>query len=265
MNDVAVSPAGTTPRGSEFAPRGAVDCEASPDPGDPRGAEAITLPAAGLIRLLRLTSAALPVGTFAYSHGLESAVSAGWVRDATTALAWIEGVLRASVCACDVPVLLRIYRAVQGGDDRAVKRWNAWLFATRATSELQAEDRQLGTSLARLVAALGHAAAAPWASATNTTYLCVFALAAHHAGIEPQAAALGYASAWCEAQVGAAVRLVPLGQTQGQTVLARLEPAILQATARGLELGDDQISCTSPGHALASAIHETQYSRLFRS
>src|SRR4051812_39584533 len=70
-----------------------------------------------LLRLLQLVSPTLPIGTFAYSQGLEAAVAAGWVRDEAGAAAWIGGLLEGSLAAVDLPLLVRLHRAWTDGDD----------------------------------------------------------------------------------------------------------------------------------------------------
>ena len=76
---------------------------------------------------------------------------------------------------------------------------------------------------------------------------------------------VGYAFAWAEASTSAAVRLVPLGQTAGQRLLAAAGDAIPDVVASARGLGDDELGASAPGQAIASALHEALYSRLFRS
>jgi urease accessory protein len=93
----------------------------------------------------------------------------------------------------------------------------------------------------------------------------MFALAAVRFAVAPPAAVAGAAFAWAEAVTAAAVRLVPLGQTAGQRILAAAGSAIPALAARALTLPDDELGAAARGQALASAAHETLYSRLFRS
>src|SRR5204863_8174175 len=95
------------------------------------------------LRLLQLASPALPIGAFAYSQGLEPAVAAGLVRDEATATAWIAGVLDGPFTHQDLPIFLRLHAAHATADQAAAVRWNAFLYASRPTAELQAEDRHL--------------------------------------------------------------------------------------------------------------------------
>jgi urease accessory protein len=93
----------------------------------------------------------------------------------------------------------------------------------------------------------------------------MFALAARRWDVPLAAAAQGFAFAWAEAQTSAAVRLVPLGQSAGQRILAASAAVIPAVVAHALALADEEIGATAPRLAIASAWHETQYSRLFRS
>lgn len=223
------------------------------------------LPDAALLRLLQLCSPALPIGAFAYSQALEPAVAAGWVRDEATAADWIGGLLLGSLATLDLPILARLHAAWQNDDAPAVGEWNALLAAARSSSELQAEDRHLGAALARVLSGLGLTDAAAWTARGDATYATLFALGACRWAIPAATALTAYAFVWCESQVSAAVRLVPLGQSAGQRVLSLLGAAIPGAVSHARTVGDDDIGAAAPSQAIASALHETQYSRLFRS
>jgi urease accessory protein len=218
-----------------------------------------------LVRLLQLVSPALPIGAFAYSQGLEQAISVGWVADEAATQAWVLGMLASGFGTLDLPLLFRFMTAWRAGDAAPIDRWSAWLCASRGTREARAEDRQLGVAFARVLLALGIADAAPWAVRDDASHAAMFALAAARFAVPPHAAAVGYAFAWAETLVGAAVRLVPLGQTAGQRVLAAAGDCIPAAVERAAGLPDDQLAATAPGQAVLSARHETLYSRLFRS
>jgi len=218
-----------------------------------------------LLRLLQIVSPALPTGAFAYSQGLEQAVAEKWVTDETEARMWLLGLLRWSFATLDMPVLVRLMTAWRDGDALGVARWSRWLLACRPTRELRAEDRQLGGALARVLEGLEIAQAVGWGRRPDVTHATMFALAAVCFDVAPAAAVAGAAFAWAEAVTAAAVRLVPLGQTAGQRILAAAGAAIPALAARALALMDDELGAAAPGQALASAAHETLYSRLFRS
>ena len=218
-----------------------------------------------LLRLLQLTSPALPVGAYAYSRGLEYAVTAGWVDDERSAAQWLSGVAGQSLCRLDVPVLLRLYRAWQGGDEAAVNHWNDVLYASRESAELQLEDRQLGLALARLLGELGVADAMVWRNRSRVCYATLFALAAERWSVTEQMAAYGYLWACWESQMAAAIKLVPLGQTAGQRILSEATELIPRLVEEAFVIDDEEIGVVMPALAIGSAHHETQYSRLFRS
>jgi urease accessory protein len=215
--------------------------------------------------LLHLCSPALPIGAFAYSQGLEPAVTSGWITNEADARAWIVGQIGAQLATLDLPLFVRFYAAWNESDAAALGAWSAFLTASRPSAELQAEDRHLGVALARLLAGLGLDEAAPWVARADVTFAAMFALAARRWEIPVTAAAHGFAFAWAEAQTSAAVRLVPLGQSAGQRILVDAAAAIPAAVTHALTLVDDELGAAAPRLAIASAHHETQYSRLFRS
>lgn len=217
-----------------------------------------------LLRILQLASPALPVGAFAHSQGIELAVDRGWVHDEESAREWILGVLSGSVMRVDVPIFARLYHC-WSHDSRGLERWSAFLHASRESQELQSEDRRHGASLARLLVDLGHDEAREWISAPQTSFATLFALAACRYEISLVDAAAGLCWTWTENQAAAALKLGPLGQVAGQRILSAAVDVIRTGVTAGLELGDDEIGFSAPRLAIASALHETQYSRLFRS
>jgi urease accessory protein len=218
-----------------------------------------------LLRLLQLVSPALPIGAYHFSQGFEYAVEAGWVRDEATAADWIGGLAAHSVATLDLPILLRIHAAWTNADGAGARRWSQRLIAARETAELRAEDRHLGSALAHVLSDLGIEEAPAWLSNNDASYAALFALAASRWGISAEDAAIGYLWTWCENQVLAAIKLVPLGQRAGQRLLDRLIADIPGLVAAAAEIGDEDIGMTTPLQGIASAAHETQYSRLFRS
>jgi urease accessory protein len=214
-----------------------------------------------LLRLLQLCSPALPIGAFAYSHGLEQAQHQGTVADGPSAEQWIGGLVDHVWARWDVPVLARLYGSIAHGRDGETRRWCALLEASRESAELLAEDLHLGRSLADLMLHLGM----PQSVREPEPFAAALARAAVHWGLSLRDAALAWLWTAVEHEVSAAVRLIPLGQSEGQRLLSRLAARIPAAIELGLSLADEEIGAFSPGLALASAQHETLYSRLFRS
>ncbi|MGM0983535.1 MAG: urease accessory protein UreF [Pseudomonadota bacterium] len=219
-----------------------------------------------LLGLLQLVSPALPIGAFAFSQGLESAFELGWVTDEATLGEWLEGVLEDGLTRCELPALARLHVAWARGDDAALVDWDAWLAANRETAELAAEDSRLGASLTRLLESLelGPSRESP-ALPKGAGYVTVFAWTAYRRGVPVRQALLGFAWAWLENQLAVACKALPLGHTAAQRLVERLRPALVAAVEEALVLDDDDLGPVLPGLALASALHETQYSRLFRS
>ena len=220
---------------------------------------------AGLLRLLQLSSPALPIGAFAFSQGLETAVALGWIRDEASSRAWLEGALGEGLARLDLPVLARLYRAYEGGDELAVRTWSSYLLASRESRERRLEDEQLARALSRLLVDQGVPVAGLWEPDAELPHAAPFALAAVAFSIPLEQTLLGFAFTWAENQVGAIARLVPLGQLAAQRVLAAIGAEIPGVVAIATTLSDAELGSCMPGVALASALHETQYCRLFKS
>lgn len=217
-----------------------------------------------LLGLMQLVSPALPIGAFAFSQGLESAFELGWVTDEESLGEWLFGVLDDGLARCELPVLARLQVAWAAADGEAISYWNDWLHANRETAELAAEDSRLGASLARLLGSLDLLPDSP-SLPDGTGYVTVFAWAAYRRGVPLRQTLLGFAWAWLENQLAVACKALPLGHTAAQRLVERLRPALVAAVDAALVLEDDELGPVLPGLALASALHETQYSRLFRS
>jgi urease accessory protein len=203
-----------------------------------------------LAGLLQLASPTLPVGAYSYSQGLEAAVEAGIVRDAASAQRWIGDVLELSMARMEAPLL---WRMMQGED------LDEMFLATRETAELLAETLQMGHSLAVLLKDLTAAAVAA------RSYPAVYAFAVRQWKIEPRAALVAYLWSWTENQVMAAIKSVPLGQTDGQRILLALGSRLEELATRAAAMEEHDLCNFAPGLAFLSSRHEKQYSRLFRS
>lgn len=217
------------------------------------------------LRLLQLASPTLPIGAFTYSQGLEWAVEAGWVRDPATLVDWLGGLMQDSLAQLELPILARLYRAVQAGDRDQLRYWGQWLLASRESRELRQEESNRGRALTTLLIDLGLEQATDWRAELALCQAAPHALASVHWGIALEDSALGYAWGWLENQVAAAVKLIPLGQTDGQRTQLALAAELPPLVERALVLGDEGLGAGAPALAIASACHEQQYTRLFRS
>jgi urease accessory protein len=222
----------------------------------------------GLPRLLQLASPALPVGAYSYSQGLEAAIEAGSVRDGLTAGAWIGDALELNIARLEAPAWLRFHAAWRDSDYAEVRRLNAWFAATRETSELRAETLQMGYSLRRLCAELDEFEPAPLdelLAMQEIVFPAAFTFAAAQWGIDAREGLIGYLWSWLENQVMAALKAVPLGQTQGQRLLLDLGGRLPVIADAAMTADDGSLVNFAPGLAIACSRHEIQYSRLFRS
>jgi urease accessory protein len=217
------------------------------------------------LRLMQLTSPALPVGGFTYSQGIEWAVEAGWLRDVNGLCDWLSGLIDDGLGGLELPVLVRLYGACEANQPDVVDRWGRQLFASRETRELRQEEHNRARALISLLRDLGMRRAVEWAAELSHCQAAPFALAAVEWRIAREDCLLGYAWSWLENQVAAAIKLVPLGQTDGQRVLLHLAERLPHACAAAMAIDDDAIGASAPGLAIASARHEIQYTRLFRS
>jgi urease accessory protein len=188
------------------------------------------------------------------------------VRDAAGAEAWLAGLLEHGLSRLDVPLLRLSHDAWLSGDGERVSYYARWLHAARETHELQQEDVHVGRALARCLTALGLAEAERWSTSEYATSATLFALAGARWGLSVRVTALGYTMAWAQNQVSAVLRLLPVGQLAGQRLLSALMERIPSAVDAGLGLSDEEeIGFVALAQVLASSLHETQYSRLFRS
>lgn len=234
-----------------------------------------SLPAASLLQLIWLASPALPVGGFSYSEGLEAAVDTAQVATEKEAADWLADQLHLTLARADLPVLARAISAWRTDDHAALHALNRWLLQTRETSELRAQTVQMGRSLLEWLKSvhpeLVEGSANQWASTSSAptdsppSYPIMFALAAASTQAPVRDCLLAYAFGWAENMMQAAIKSVPLGQSAGQRILARLAAEIPAAVDAACQLPEADWQAFSPMLAILSSQHETQYSRLFRS
>ena len=272
-----------------------------PEPNAEAPAEAPGVPRAspGLYRLLSWLSPSFPIGAFSYSHGLEAAIAGGAVHDRASLEGWIAAVVTQGSGRMDADILCAAHRAAHcldgAGDAAALAAANRRGTAFRATAELALEAGQQGEAfLATCRAAWPEpfieAWAAPhpnplsvrgeregsapqwsslaWEREGQQRAVChsaAFGAVTGRAGIELADALTGYLQAFAANLVSAGLRLGIIGQTDGQRILCALEPAVGRAAAAAMTRDPGDFGAATFAVDLASMMHETQYTRLFRS
>jgi len=217
-----------------------------------------------LYRLMSWLSPGFPVGAFAYSHGLETAVESGRVRDAGTLTEWVKTVLLDGTGRTDGVLFREAWQRARDADAAGLEEIAGLGHAFQPGAEIALESRAQG---AAFLAAARASWPAPGLSALEreTAYPVAVALACAAHGIALEDGLAAYFHGIASNLVSAGVRLIPLGQTDGQAALAALEPAVTDAVHRALVTPLDDLGTAAPVLDLDSFRHETQYTRLFRS
>ena len=227
--------------------------------------------AAQALRLQTWLSPAFPTGAYAYSHGLERAVEDGTVHDRDTLIDWLDADLRHGSGRSDAILFALTHRAAREAGDRAFVEIAGLAAALRGTSEFALESSAQGGALLatvrlawpdprldRITARLTAARIAP------TLPVAVAACVALH-GIALEDALPLYVQSTVANLVGAGVRLIPLGQSDGQRAIAALEAAVTEIAAAALAATIEDLGSAATMVDITSARHEIQYTRLFRS
>ena len=221
---------------------------------------------ATILRLQSWFSPAFPIGAFSYSHGLETAIEAGAVHDRATLAAWVEHLLTAGSGRTDGAFFAAAWRAMPdvGAVAALADEAAAWI----PTAELMTEARHQGDAfLSTARAACPDArldALAAALSARPVISVAAGAVAAAHGAPLDLALPL-FLQAFAANVISAGVRLVPLGQTDGQRAIAGLEPVVAEAARIAAATTPDALWTATPAHEIYSMRHETQYTRIFRS
>jgi urease accessory protein len=221
----------------------------------------------GLLQLIWLASPALPIGGFSYSEGLEAAIEQGLVHHEASATDWVVDQLHLTQSRGDMAVLAQAIPAWQTGDQARLQALNNWVMATRESAEMRLQTEQMGRSLLDWLRNLQQASPAQLqlCASLPVTYPLAMSLALSLAHTPLDQALQAYAFGWAENMTQAALKSVPLGQSAGQRMLARLACEIPAAVQTAMNLSDDDRQAFSPMLAILSSRHETQYSRIFRS
>lgn len=223
-------------------------------------------PAAALWRLLLWASPAFPVGSFAHSHGLEWAIEAGDVRDSATLRDWVEDALTFGTGRTDAILLAHAHRAAAARDTARLAELAAVAAALAPARERRLETLGQGRAFAAALAAWPEVASALDSLDRDAlAYPVAFGAACGAAGVALPEALLAYLQAFAGMLVWAAVRAVPLGQTDGLGVLAVIAPLAAQVAAEAQSAPLDAVGGAAWRLDIAAMRHETQYTRLFRS
>jgi urease accessory protein len=221
-----------------------------------------------LYRLMTWLSPSYPLGAFSYSHGLEYAVEAGLVRDGASLTRWIEAVLEQGAGRIDAALFAAAWRAADSGDDAALETVVELATAWRSTAETALESSAQGAAFLSVTGKVWPSEILDRLAALHDGKLPLSVAvgagcAAHDVPLLPGIAA--YLQAFAANLVSAGVRLIPLGQTDGQRAIAALEPVVARCAAAALGARLDELGSAAPLLDWCSMQHETQYTRLFRS
>ena len=236
--------------------------------GLPHSSEPEPVTASALYRLMAWLSPSFPVGAFSYSSGLEWAVEAGDIKDAASLQRWLTVIIGEGGVFCDAALFAHAHRAVTGNDAAQLRRAAELAAALAPSKERHLETTSQGRAFVEAVRAAWPCAALdrlPAASDGAIAYPIAVAVTAAGHGVPLAPALHAYLHAAAANLISAGVRLIPLGQTDGQRVLAALEPVIAAAAARAVATALDDIGGAAFRADLAAMRHETQYTRLFRS
>jgi urease accessory protein len=264
-------------RGKAPSPGAQARADLSPHAGRGEGCGQLQMPClegepklttSALYRLMTWMSPAYPVGAFSYSGGIEWAVEAGDIRSADTLCNWLTTMIRHGSVFSDAAIFAHAHRAADAGDDMALTAMAEFAAAFIGSKERFLETTAQGhaflqitraawptPTLERLTAAWDGPLAYPVVVATTCAGHGIALVPALHAFLHSVAANL----------VSAGVRLIPLGQTDGQRVLAALEEPIAQTAGHARVTAIDDIGAATLRADIAGMRHETQYTRLFRS
>jgi len=231
------------------------------------------LPVTGpdLLRVLAWFSPSFPVGAFSYSHGIEYAVEAGLVEDLKGLVGWVEGAVTRGAGRVDAALFCAAYHAVADDDEAglvwAIERGDVM----RSTRELAVESFGQGEAFLETIRAtwpqprLDRLVEIARGQQRRLAYPIAAGAAVAAHGVPIAMALPAYLHALAANLVSAGVRLIPLGQTDGQRAIAALEPIVLEAATAALTRPREDLGSAAPMVDWASMQHETQYTRLFRS
>ena len=224
-----------------------------------------------LLRLQSWLSPAFPIGAYSYSHALEWAIEAAYIHDRKTLVEWLAADLRYGSGRNDAIFFCEAWRSVDVHDRAKLFETAELAAAHRATGEFALESSQQGSAALSMLHEVWPDRILHWLlhklrdSAVQPVLSVVLAARAARQGIPLNLALPAFLQSYVANQVTAGVRLIPLGQTDGQIAVAELEEAVLAASAQAEKASLVDLGSAAFMVDLASMAHETQYTRLFRS
>ena len=216
-------------------------------------------------------SPSFPIGAYTYSHGLEYAIESGFVKDRESLIQWVETIITAGTGRTDGILFCETYRAIKADNRKQL----TWLIeradALRGTAEMALESTAQGQAFLNTVrAAWPHPALDDFQNTLETmqrppAYAVAVAIVAAQHDLPLKMTLTGFLHAIIANLISAAVRLIPLGQTDGQKAISHLASIVLAETNKLLNTSIDDLGTATPMIDWTSMRHETQYTRLFRS
>jgi urease accessory protein len=229
---------------------------------------------AALVALLQFTDGLFPAGGFAHSFGLETCAQGGAVRDAPGLRAFVSAHLEGSAGPADAVAVALAARAGLAGDVEACRELDHRLDAMKTVPEFRAASRQMGRQTVRVAAGLPRAGVGPFTERlaaavddelTPGHHAVIFGAVTGGGGASPEIAAAAFLHSTAALLVGAGLRLLPIGQLEGQRVLAALREPIVRLARRAAAAEADDMWSFTPGLEIAGIRHAGLEGRLFRS
>ena len=226
---------------------------------------------AGLIQLLQLSDPTLPIGGYAHSAGLETYVQAGVVHDAATAKAFVTEMLARNLCFTDAALASLAYDAAVQNNWHELVRLDDECTAVKLPRELRQASHKLGIRLLKIFQPICPDAfiSQYWTGLQRQEisghYCLAFGLCARALGIPKADALTGFYYNAAAGMVTNSVKLIPLGQQDGQEILFSLHPLIQELVDKTMQPDSSQIGICCPGFDIRSMQHEELYSRLYMS
>ena len=227
--------------------------------------------ALGLLRLQSWLSPAFPIGAYSYSHGIEWAVDAGYVHDRESLVDWLDADLRYGSGRNEAILLREAWRHTAAPSRTKLLRVAQLASALRGTSEFALESSQQASACLVTLRQVWPDRALDWLAQAlcehnlQPALSVIFGIRAARQGIPARLALVAFLNSYAANLVTAAVRLIPLGQTDGQLAIAAVEHALVAVAAEAEAGTTDDLGSAALMVDFASMRHETQYTRLFRS